>query len=187
MKKTYFAFIIAVLALCAGIWYWKSVNSVKKEAVQQLVEQQLSSKEENQEQNLVWYQVPELDMEFQVEKSVADELIYTYQAHSKVDFGGVLFSAKELSQVPGCRANSGPLGALTKLKGKPSDYKDASYYLARNPKQFDGFFLYFEGPQAVCASIEHPDEYNEFKDFFKENPQFDAWSAVMFETMRRIN
>ncbi|PIP25270.1 MAG: hypothetical protein COZ27_00290 [Candidatus Moranbacteria bacterium CG_4_10_14_3_um_filter_41_65] len=77
MKKIHFAFIIAVLALCAGIWYWKSVNSVKKEVVQQLVEQQLPSKEENQEQNLVWYPVPELGVRFKVTLDMSDNLKYS--------------------------------------------------------------------------------------------------------------
>ena len=134
--------------------------------------------------NLVWYQVPELGIEFQVTSQAADELIYAVSESSSNDLsGGASFSSKELAKIPGCEASFGPLGTLTKLKGIPDDYKENEYLMARNPKQFDGFFVVWSGPQAVCAAEEHLDE---FDSYFQNNHIFDRWSDIVFNTIRNI-
>ena len=175
MKKSIFIPILFILfVLSAGALYLHG----------KVFLQQQENNEPQQRGDLVWYQVPELGIEFQVTSQAADELIYAVSESNSNDLsGGAAFSSKELAKIPGCEASFGPLGTLTKLKGIPDDYKENEYLMARNPKQFDGFFVVWSGPQAVCAAEEHLDE---FDSYFQNNHIFDRWSDIVFNTIRNI-
>lgn len=104
--------------------------------------------------NKVYFEIKELGVKFLVDKSIKDDLIYKYSGQDKYSMGAVMISAKSLiSMDAGCSADNGPLGSLSKLKGKPNDSIYDTYYQNRadQVKQFNGFFLTASGPQAPCA------------------------------------
>jgi len=125
----------------------------------------------------VYYYVPELGIKFPVKKVVKDDLIYKYRRlEDKAEV--ISFSSNTLSQIPYCGVEDSPLGVLVKLKGKPADYSDRVYYEARNPKQFNDFFIIYNGPQAVCASEDRIDELDKY---FDEHPEFKGWIVEALE------
>ncbi len=162
------------------VWITGILETMRKTSQQPA----MNKKSAGEKRDFVWYQIPELGIEFQIEKLGADELIYIYGSHPGVEFGGASFSTKKLSQIPGCEAASGPLGALTKLQGKPNDYKNPEYLMARSPRQFDGFFLIWSGPQAVCARPEYKEQ---FDAFFEEHTGAGLGSPEMLESIRETN
>lgn len=110
-----------------------------------------------------YFEIKELGVKFLVSKDIKDDLIYKYDSKN-----GAYLSAKSLVSIDaGCSAENGPLGAISKIEGTPESVdKNAEYYLARKNaiKQFDGFFIFFEGPQAICAlnkkNIDQADDYS---------------------------
>lgn len=99
---------------------------------------------------MVWYEIPELGIKFLVKQGIKESLIYKPTKNSSV-----VFSTKELSKIYNCGLNqsaSVPLVLIEKIKGKPDDYEWKDYYMARHPKQFNGFFVIYNGPQSVYAT-----------------------------------
>lgn len=194
--------IVVAIIVIVSIFMAKKSQKVaidqQQNAVQQQAEQQSeqSSKGENQQENdtdkwkvyenkeneLVWYEIPEIKIKFKVNKEVAEELVYNFKGEN--DFGSVLFSSKGLSKIPGCGVEQGPLSALSKIKGNPYDYADTDYYVSRKPKQFDNFFIIYNGPQAVCATGDYVKKWNEY---FEKNPKFIGWIAESFDTIEIID
>ena len=160
-----------------GGWIVGVLETMRKTSQQPAINKESAE----EKRDLVWHRVPELGIEFQLEKVALEGLIYTYSSDPGVSFGGASFSTKKLSQIPGCEG--GPLGTLTKLKGEPDDYKNSEYLVARNPRQFDGFFLIWSGPQAVCARSEHKEQ---FDAFFEEYTGTGLGSPGMLESIREI-
>ncbi len=146
-----------------------------------------------EEQDKTTYQIPELGVEFQIARKIADELIYEVSTANDIEgVNGVVFSSKELAQIPGCEASSAPLGVLSKISGVPEDYEESQYYLARDTKQLDGFFVVWSGPQAVC-SRESRDEfdvflfrYPKFESYMREHTEFKNLSKSVIDTLRVI-
>jgi hypothetical protein len=191
-KKTIIAIIaiLILLAMGAGFWKWKSMQKVSQQVQnqQQQVQQQNSNQQsvDNQqlqqipEDQLVWYEIPELNIKFKVTKSVASELIYKIK-NAKDSYGYASFSSRKLSLIPGCAASSGALSTFEKISGKPRDYSEKDYFLnGRLLKQFDNFFVMQDGRQDPCAM---GDDSEKMKKYFKDNPEFTDWSYKAFETM----
>lgn len=110
--------------------------------------------------NKSYFEIKELGIKFLVDKSIKNDLIYEYSKPTvdsfKGDLGVVKFSTKSLISIDtDCSANSGTIGTMNKIKGKPSDYADGQgtdKFLENGlVKQFDNFFIRFVGPQATCG------------------------------------
>lgn len=135
--------------------------------------------EDEDGKNLVWYQVPELGIEFQIKKEAADERVYIYESYPKnVPFGSAFFTAKGLD--PGCKM--GGVMIVHRFEGVPANY-DANMMMGGELKQFDGFFIKFYGPQ--CASDKSFINWTE--RVRGENPQVDVWITGILETMRKTS
>lgn len=151
-------------------------------------EQSISTQpKETIESQLVWYEIPELGVKFKVKSNIASELVYRYKGESSKDSWTISFSTKKLSLVDGCGAASSdaPLGLLVKIKGIPENYSERDYFLnGRQIKQFDGYFIIQNGPQAFCAIDK--DNIVIVERYFEENPEFRNWSDGIFDTMEKI-
>lgn len=92
-------------------------------------------------------EVSELGFKIPISGSIADEVVY------KVDDSAAKFSTKTLNAASKHCESGG--GIISKISGTPDNPGDgnAEWYSARldNVKQFDGFFLFYSHPQAVCA------------------------------------
>ena len=112
--------------------------------------------------NKVYFEIKELGIKFLVDSSIKNDLIYKFNSENNVAY----LSAKSLVAMDaGCTAENAPLAAISKTKGTP-EIDDKVFYAARKDsiKQFNGFFVYFSGPQAPCAlkqeDIERVNVYN---------------------------
>lgn len=182
MKRIHLTVIIVLLALGGGILVWHDMRDAREEVTKKPAERQSSPKEVGQTRDLVWYQIPELGIEFQVKKSVADELRYAYQRSIfGVNFLEMTFSTKKLSRIPDCKSRG--LGTLTRLEGVPDDYDISVYLKTYKLRQMDGFFIVFGEPQIACVLPEYEDA---FDAIFKENPDLVGVLATAFETIRKI-
>lgn len=179
---------LSAIVLAVGVWRWERNDVDKREKTD--VRQERARKEKsniNQDKvELVWYNIPELKIKFEIDKVIADDLVYKYKGDSFTSKNGsVFFSSKKLSVIPGCGVSKGPLGALFKLSDKPNDYADKDYFLAREyRKQFNKFFVIYEGPQAVCASRE---DVKKWEKYFNDNPKFKGWIVPVFKTIEEID
>jgi hypothetical protein len=133
---------------------------------------------------LTWFQVPELGIEFLVSKKIADGLqAYVNRMEAGSHFGSVRFSSSIISGIPDCEASSGPLGAIARIKGKPTDYEDFEYYNARNPRQLSDSFVIWDGPQAICAGEEHLTEFN---NLLGKLSVYRGWEKIALESVREL-
>lgn len=192
-KKTSVIIIIVVLVIAViggGFWYGKSKKNQFMESKQVKSNDQNQSEFNNDKQNqdsneteMVWYEIPELKIRFKVDKIVADDLIYKYEKINN-NLESISFSSNGLSAISGCGVENGPLGSFDKLKGKPSDYNDNVYYTSRNPKQYDKFFIIYNGPQSVCAV---KDNMKNWEEYFAKNPKFREWINPAFKTVEVVD
>lgn len=145
----------------------------KQPVAQENPSQEIKSKEtleeqnEVDEENLVYYKIPELGIKFKIEKELADELIYYIEvAPDDSRFKYTRLSSKELSKLNEyCQVEYGPMGTLVRVEGFPSDYDEPLKNIQRK-NFYDGgdFFVYFSSSQTPCMNQEEM-ESHKGKDF----------------------
>ena len=111
--------------------------------------------------NSVYFEVRELGIKFLIDKSIKNDLIYKYSGPKNYSMGSVTLSAKSLVNMDaGCSAGEGPLFAISKIKGTPENNNE-EYFAGRKDsiKQFDGFFIFIDTPQAPCSSSDEIESY----------------------------
>lgn len=164
MKKKILISIILVLVIIAGVtgfWQWKQIEQQRQ--IKHVQNQQQAIQNNNTNQNdLVWYEIPELGIKFKIEKDIADELIYEYtgeaiptgingKPESKVRT--IYFSTKKLTSIDpkNCAAKDGPIGLISRYEGGADTHyatKDKNIGI----RQLENFVISYAGPQAVCFS-----------------------------------
>lgn len=161
MTKKSILLVIVFLLLAAYAVFW-SMGKIKKQETQnkQVVQQQQQATEQNQQQTIqdqnqeVYYEIPELEIRFLVDQEMKDELIYSYQGkgapidglEGKMSF--VYLSTKNLAKIDKeCSVDKGPIGAISMVEGKAENYH---FYNIRETRQFENFFIHFEGAQSPC-------------------------------------
>ena len=190
-KKTIIISIVAIIIIAAGagVWQWEKVKKNKEiknaENKQQAQDEQNNLNQPSQQisnDHLVWYEIPELGIEFKVSESNENDLIYYYKDWENGN-GTAYFSTKTLENFDkNCSPEKGsPLGTITKKIGIV-DKKDI-YFASRNPLQFEDFFLFFEGPQASCVNNKETKKGSESIEF-KEKKKFDL--SNFYKTVREI-
>ncbi|MFZ1735356.1 MAG: hypothetical protein IPJ67_02480 [Candidatus Moraniibacteriota bacterium] len=152
------ALLLAVIA-SGVVWYGK------KEKTQALPKQQEIPVVEQEQ---VWYPIPELGIEIQLPKDIADDLVYKYKESPVTELvdgkevpikGAIrkstLFSTKTLIGLDkeNCSQEEFPGGIVTRMEGKQSDleYKDSYANETVAVIRFDSFFVYYESSQSPCA------------------------------------
>ncbi len=181
MNKKITIAIISILTLAlvtGGFWWWQ--NNKKDEMIQQAEQAENQEQSQNTEVentiNLVWYEIPELGIKIKADEEIIKELIYKYYPSEDDEYGTVMFTAKKLEKLyENCSAEFGPLGAISKIEGSPSNHKTRfeNYFNSRKTKQFDGFFIYCSGPQALCTR-----ELGQWEKFLEENPKLKGWMVL---------
>ncbi|TXH02422.1 MAG: hypothetical protein E6R05_04220 [Candidatus Moraniibacteriota bacterium] len=116
----------------------------------------------------VWYNIPEWGVRMKLNKGFAEELIYSDGMMD--DFGksqdGIYFSTKNITQVASeCGPKrGGAFGVLYKRNGIAKEDAKDDFLLERDLQdrvvQFNGFYVGYAGPQALCAFIDHIDDFN---------------------------
>lgn len=97
-----------------------------------------------------YVEVKELGFKIPVDASMVGELTY------KIDSGGgVVFSSKALTATNKFCGDGASGATIAKIQGTPATPKsgDPVFYKAHisDTKQFDGFFLFYQGPQDSCT------------------------------------
>lgn len=117
----------------------------------------------------VWYNIPELGVRMRLNKSFAEDLIYSNGMTD--DFGkyqdGVYFSTKAIAEVaPECAPDrGGAFGVLSKIDGTVEEADrnglglDSGWYASKlklgEATQFPEYFITWSGPQALCEFSVH--------------------------------
>lgn len=181
MKKRFLIALLTlpvVTALGVLLWKWKNEQNVQ---VSQNIAQKETQDKLNQI-NLVWYEIPELGISFKTDRELADDLVYFYPNKGKN--ASVTFSSIKLEKLGAdCGRESGPLGIISKIEGKVSDHNTNkwNYFDGKLTKQFNDFFIFYSGPQAICGNS--PEQWN---NFFEENPKLRGWTTGAFDTIEII-
>ena len=153
--------IVFVFLLVVGMGAWKLKNNREIKVVEQAMQQQQGiQNQQAAESELVWYKVPELGVQFKVEKDMKDELIYNYKGeNTATNLDGktagkvktIGFSTKTLANLDkNCSSEKGALGYLEEWDGKSNQF-DAIKNFKNGLKQFDSFVITYEDPQAPCS------------------------------------
>jgi len=99
-----------------------------------------------------YIEVKELGFKIPVDSSSAGELTYKIVKPEGIDYSSAEFSSK----TGGCDA-----GTISKISGTPAKNStgEAEFYKGRlaDIKQFDGFFLFYQHPQAVSCDAKYAD------------------------------
>lgn len=161
--------------------YRKKSATKQQQDIQDKAQERANS-QQRPEDSTTLYKIPEIGIQFLVNKKIANELIYQYVNID--DTEGISFSSRGLSQIFGCGTPDGPLGAITKLKGKIDNYQNKEYLLTRTHKQFNKFVIIYSGPQAVCAISD--DDTFKWERYFEDNPEFNDWVSESFDTMTEL-
>ena len=157
------ALLLAVIA-SGVVWYGK------KEKTQALPKQQEIPVVEQEQ---VWYPIPELGIEIQLPKDIADDLVYKYEPRPdqkwktpKENSLGItkeaLLSTKTLITLDSknCSLENSPAGIIIREEGKQSDYSDDSLVNQTPAVSFGSFFVYYSSSQSPCTFGSNKEAYD---------------------------
>lgn len=98
---------VIVLAVAAGVWRWEKMKKAKN--AKNNISQYQQKITNDQDDQLVWYEVPELGIRFKVTLDAKDNLKYTNNNYETKDFvmkvnSGIFYSTSETnSSFEGCK------------------------------------------------------------------------------------
>lgn len=126
----------------------KKIEEVRKEEIKQDKNNDVVGKDKCSFDNKTYFQIPELNIEFLVNKDFGNEIIYKIENYK----GGknILFTTKNLIKYEGCQVEEAPVGVLHFVEGNLENNPDKEYLANRVLKKIDNGFWWFETPQAVC-------------------------------------
>lgn len=144
--------IIVIVVITAGIVGWMFAKKMQVPVIQtqlQSVNQSITQTSSVIPSSMSYIEVRELGFKIPIDSSIINDVNYKIK-----DRTIAYFSTKTLNNISKyCEDGAG--GAISKVLGTPlkPTIGDPEYYKARmsNIKQFDGFFLFFSGPQAPCT------------------------------------
>jgi len=164
-KILFLGFIVLVLALAGGVWVGlnkQDQDQPNDNSGNKAIEEESNSSNSNEldSKDIIWYEVPELEIKFPVNEELKEDLIYSLKEVSKHNRKVAYFSLKSIeNRGELCNVDDGPLGALAKVNGK---FKQGDFtygciggFLA---KEFNDFFLCFSGPQAPTGCLGEKEE-----------------------------
>jgi hypothetical protein len=147
-----FTTAIFVLLLALGGWFW---CEKKREGASEMSQEEVAKQ-------MVWYPIPELGIQIELPKNIADEIVYKYTerglaatVNEETSHGNtvktVSFSSKKLLSIDpeNCSAEQSPLGSVTRHEGRRPDVSSPWWYVSAT--QFEGFFVYYGSPQSPCV------------------------------------
>ncbi len=188
MKKyTLSVLVVLVVILALGGWLWYG-----KYKLQQAQIKQESTSTQPQEQ--VWYPIPELGIEVQLSKDIADDLVYKYEETPVTEFingkyvpmkdvirKSALFSTKTLIALDSqnCSLDYSPAGIMSREEGRQI-IGDSNVTLWQGKAiQFDSFYMYYQGSQAACTENQKILDYTSkvmvsLSSVFQNDSNFDS-------------
>ena len=154
--------VIAIIAITAGMFVWQYEKNMPVDLAQSAVSVPVAKKptqpvatqsaSTTPAVNQNYIEVKELGFKISVDSSLAGELLYKIVKPEGIDYPLVEFSSK----IGRCDA-----GTISKISGTPAKNitGEAEFYEGRmaNIKQFDGFFLFYQHPQAVSCDAKYAD------------------------------
>lgn len=174
MKKTTIIAVVALLAVAIlfgmGFWQWKSQQNqkVSRSDQAQSQEQQKQQSQQIPEDQLVWYEIPELGIKMKLKKDLAEDLIYNIESSN--DSQGRLawysnFTMKSLQMVDPvyCTSENRAIGTIVKISnltiesqvGESSFLPDEKSGLL---KRLGDYSIAYIGPHAMCYGISKKNE-----------------------------
>ena len=177
---------IIILLLLAGIAiFWIVQREEETQQEQQVEKRQMVAEKEKQQPNQnqeqkVYYEIPELGIRFLIDQEMKDELIYYYKGESKITNSGGAFAgtAKSVGLTTrtlldideGCSAEESAQGSISRYEGNAENY-DVLKKRPRLSRKFDNFSILYSGSQAVC--------------FSKENAENETYIQILSESQRK--
>lgn len=170
LQRTPIIIISTLTLLLVGVgvfWYekaqWtKSQEDQNESADVTIPANKPSASDPQAEQEQVWYQIPELGIEIQLPKDIADDLVYEYKESPITEFvngkwvpiegefrKSALFSTKTLVNLDSenCSIGYSPAGRIARDEGVYSKNMSKVFRC----KQFSDFYVYYVGSQAACT------------------------------------
>ncbi len=213
-QSVIFFIVIVIIAFCAGWFLIREVQKTEDDAIA-LLEQTSSvvrdtekspetQKEDKEDEELVWYEVPEMQMKMHLPKSIAEDLVYNYFQYpfsddSVENVQRINISFRSLAAFKYCafvegesdvNKDDGSQKAIVLYKGEPKDYFSdlQSSTVRRSLEAFEShiiyrtnkFFLRVAGPSDLCLhpSDETPERRKAVLDILKRLSLFsqeDFW------------
>ncbi|QQS15503.1 MAG: hypothetical protein IPK84_03995 [Candidatus Moraniibacteriota bacterium] len=173
--------ILTLLLVGAGVfWYgkaqWtKSQETQNKSADVTIPANQPSASDPQAEQEQAWYQIPELGIEIQLPKDIADDLVYMYEERPITKYNGerhvpvkgvtkklALFSTRTLVKFDSrnCSLEIAPAGIISREEGEQIKENPQVNSWVGPALAFDSFYVYYEGSQAACTNDQEMLDYN---------------------------
>lgn len=157
-------FFVSAVLIIGGVYYWQRKDrgvTVKPTPVEEN-----GKISETDTEDLVWYEVPELGVRFKVTPEEKDELVYANVPLSRELKKGesgktalISLSTKTLELVSkDCSAEDGPLGAISRRVGPPTD-PNRPCGSGHKVKEFPGGYFCYTHSQSSCTDT--PEQYNE--------------------------
>ena len=176
--------IIIIIAITTGVFVWlyeKTQPEVAQPVIQNWTNKKVATPKtvnSTASDNQNYIEVKELGFEIPVDAPMADDITYKIIELEGVPYPSVEFDLK----TGGCEG-----GVISRILGIPSKNVtgESEFYTARmsDIKQFDGFFLFYQHPQAVsCDVAKYRDVQQKIiqatYDGFKNISLVDQFSAI---------
>ncbi len=182
--------LIALFALVFGTVFWlMGKRTITEAPVTQTTQVTSREKQAENAKTQKYVEVKELGFKIPVDDAMADDLTYTIVKPDGVPFSSANFSSKTLNAVDkDCSTLSGM--QIQKISGTPAKNPtgESDFYSARTDyiKQFDGFFLLYQSPQASCTMGKNVDLESRVaqavSEGFKNVTLLDAHNTIIIPT-----
>lgn len=165
-KSIIVALGVAVVILIGITVYFATINRVGQSVVpaQKVVQQPVQTPAVQPvpatpiaPSNQNFFVVKELGIKLPVDSAMVDDLTYKISAG-----GSAVFSSKSLTTANKFCGDGASGAAIAKISGTPAKSSEPEFYKAHisSVKQFDGFFLFYGGPQDSCTMGKNVDLEN---------------------------